>query len=198
MAMFGFYDAGMLRQIATNLFYGWGYNFYRLENQLRSDDQLVRSKCGWLLGLATENVTRAEAEYRREFLPAPTRLKPYPEASSVTGAQTLERIAARLCAIGARMQTEPVPENDRMSQRFREEAPTLQAVMGFDEQMVGQCEMLRAGTEKQTGVWMLEHASEIEGGLAAIEDTLHRRQAVLFGRAQPTFSANGWPGTPQR
>ena len=46
----GFYDAGLLRQIATNLFYGWGYNFYRVENQLRADDQLVRTKAASLLG----------------------------------------------------------------------------------------------------------------------------------------------------
>ena len=39
-----FYDAGTLRQIATNLFHGWGYNFYRAENQLRADDQLVRAR----------------------------------------------------------------------------------------------------------------------------------------------------------
>jgi len=48
----GFYDAGALRQVATNLFCGWGYNFYRLENQLRADDQLVRSKAAGLLGTA--------------------------------------------------------------------------------------------------------------------------------------------------
>jgi hypothetical protein len=39
---YGFYDAGALRQVATNLLYGWGYNFYRIENQLRADDRLVR------------------------------------------------------------------------------------------------------------------------------------------------------------
>ena len=44
----GFYDVGPLRQVAINLFYGWGYNFYREENQLRADDQLIRSKAAWL------------------------------------------------------------------------------------------------------------------------------------------------------
>ena len=78
MSSDGFYDAGVLRQIATNLFYGWGYNFYRVENQLRADDQLVRSKAASLLGIAMASVIAAETEYRREFLPAPSRAKPFP------------------------------------------------------------------------------------------------------------------------
>ena len=71
MSSDGFYDAGVLRQIATNLFYGWGYNFYRAENQLRADDQLVRSKAASLLGIAMASVIAAETEYRREFSPRP-------------------------------------------------------------------------------------------------------------------------------
>jgi hypothetical protein len=54
-----FYDEGVLRQAAINLFHGWGYNFYRAENQLRADDQLVRSKAGWLLGLARASMEHA-------------------------------------------------------------------------------------------------------------------------------------------
>jgi hypothetical protein len=41
-----FYDVDELEKTAVNLFYGWGYNFYRLENQLRADDLTVRAKSG--------------------------------------------------------------------------------------------------------------------------------------------------------
>ena len=68
--------AGPLKQIAVNLFYGWGYNFYRKENQLRTDDLLVRAKVGWLLGLACTSVETAEADYRRDFIPPPSRANP--------------------------------------------------------------------------------------------------------------------------
>ncbi len=71
MSSYGFYDAGALRQIATNLFYGWGYNFYRVENQLRADDQLVRSKAASLLGIAMASVITAETEYGGSFSPRP-------------------------------------------------------------------------------------------------------------------------------
>ena len=68
-----FYDLEEIDQIAVNLFYGWGYNFYRLENQLRADDILVRGKVGWLLGLARASIEEAESVYRRAFLPPPSR-----------------------------------------------------------------------------------------------------------------------------
>src|SRR3954453_18976791 len=131
-----FYDAGLLRQLATNLFYGWGYNFYRLENQLRGDDQLVRTKAANLLGMAAARAKGPEAEYRREFLPPPSRQHPFPHATAVTTAQRLERLAREIGRLGALIQQQPAPENDRMTQRYRNEAATLKALIHRDEQLV--------------------------------------------------------------
>jgi hypothetical protein len=179
----GFYDASALRQIATNLFYGWGYNFYRQENQLRADDQLVRTKATWLLGMAMSSVCAAETEYRREFLPPPTRAKPFPDAEAVSSAQRLERFARDIGALEALIQQQPVPENDRMTQRYRQEAPTLKSLIAHDEQLVGQCELLRSMLSSQKGTSILKSLPELENGLEAIRDTLRKREAVLHGRA---------------
>jgi hypothetical protein len=184
MAGLDFYDAGALRQIANNLFYGWGYNFYKQENQLRADDQLVRAKAGWILSNAAASVDAAESEFRREFLPAPTRAKPFPDASAVASAQQLERLAKDIRAVANRLAELPVPENDRMTQRFREEAPTLQGLIALDEQLVGQCELLRSTLEKRDGAWIGERMKEIRGGLEAIDATLMKRQALLLSRAK--------------
>lgn len=181
MAM-DFYDAGALRQIATNLFYGWGYNFYKKENQLRADDQLVRAKAGWILSNAAASVKTAESEYRREFLPPPTRAKPFADAAAVSSAQELERLAKDISAIANRLAELPVPENDRMTQRFRQEAPTLEALIALDEQLVGQCELLRSTVEKRDGKWIADNVSEIRVGLQAIDATLIKRQALLLSR----------------
>lgn len=179
----GFYDAGPLRQIATNLFYGWGYNFYRIENQLRADDQLVRSKATWLLGMAMSSVCAAEIEFRREFLPAPSRAKPFPDAQAVSSAQRLERLARDIGALEALIQQQPVPENDRMTQRFRQEAPTLKTLIGFDEQLVGQCELLRSMLSSQDGSSILKSLPEFDTGLEAIRETLRKRAVILHDRA---------------
>jgi hypothetical protein len=174
-----FYNAGALRQVATNLFYGWGYNFYRVENQLRADDQLVRTKAAWLLGLAMASVSTAETEFRREFLPAPTRAKPLPDAEAVASAQRLERLAREIGALEAFIHQQPVPENDRITQRYRLEAPTLKTLIGYDEQLVGQCELLRSMVDKQNGPALLKSLPDLETGLGAIRETLRVREAVL-------------------
>lgn len=179
MPQSSFYDAGLLRQIATNLFYGWGYNFYRAENMLRADDQIVRTKAAWLLGTAMTDVSKAETEYRREFLPSPSRAKPFPDPESVAAAQKLERLAREIGALEGFIHQLPVPENDRMTQRYRLEAPTLKILIDHDLQLVGQCETLRAMVHEQNGTAILKSAGEIEAGLNAIRETLHVRENVL-------------------
>ena len=183
MAGLGFYDAGALRQVATNLFHGWGYNFYRVENQLRADDQLVRAKAAWLLGLALASVGAAEIEYRREFLPAPSRAKPFPDAAAVSSAQSLERLARAIGALEASIQHQPVPENDRMTQRYRQEAPTLATLLDHDLHLVGQCDLLRSIVDRQDGPSILKHLPDLEAGLEAIRSTLHKREALLHAGA---------------
>jgi hypothetical protein len=177
-----FYDEGVLRQTAINLFYGWGYNFYKSENQLRADDQLVRSKAAWLLGMARSNVERAESDYRREHFVAPSREKPFPDASVTAASQQLERLAANIGAVGGRLQAQPVPENDRMTQRYRHEADTIKALIGCDERLVGQCNLLHAMLDTRSGEWMLEHLGDLGQGLTAIQETLRRREAILLDR----------------
>lgn len=178
-----FYDAGALKQIAINLFYGWGYNFYRTENQLRADDQLVRSKAASLLGYAVTSVSEAESAYRREFLPPPTRAKPFPDAEAVAGAQRLERLEREISGVEQFIQQQPVPENDRMTQRYRKEAQTLQTLIGHDEQLVGQCELLRTMVSGQDGAALLKNEAELNSGLKAIRATLQQRETVLLGPA---------------
>jgi len=175
-----FYDAGVLRQIATNLFYGWGYNFYRQENQLRADDQTIRSKGASLLGEAAASVSAAESEHRREYLPPPTRAKPFPDAEAVASAQKLERLGKEIAAVEAMLQHQPVPENDRMTQRYRHEAPTLQKLMEHDERLVGQCELLRRAVSAQSAPAILKSLASVEAGLDAIRETLRNRELVLL------------------
>ena len=178
-----FYDVGPLEQIAINLFYGWGYNFYRKENQLRADDLLVRAKVGLLLASARKSVETAESDYRRTFLPPPSREKPRPDAAAVAGSQAIERLSRAIGAIAGQISAQPVPENDRMTQRYRQEAATLATLMEFDHQLVGQCDLLRSMVERQDGPSILNKLAALEAGLEAIRNSLHKREAVLHDRA---------------
>jgi hypothetical protein len=178
----GFYDQGGLQKVAINLFYGWGYNFYRLENQLRADDQLIRRKAGELLGQASAALTRAESDYRRDRLPPPTRDKPYPDAEAVAAAQAIERLIRDIDGLKGRINAMPVPENDRMTQRYREEAQTLHALAVHDQQLVGQAETLRLAVDGRDGAWLAAHAAQLQDGLKALEETLRERALLLSQR----------------
>lgn len=180
MPAFDFYDADPICQIAINLFYGWGYNFYRTENQLRADNQLVRAKASWLLGRAAAAVSAAESDYRREFLPPPSREHPFPDAAAVASAQKLERLAKSITSLELLIQQQPVPENDRMTQRYRKEAPTLQTLITQDQLLVGRCEMLRSLVEDQPASALLGNLSSIENGLQAIRSNLEERAVILL------------------
>lgn len=180
MADFDFDDFDALEKIAVNLFYGWGYNSYRLENQLRADDLTVRAKVGWLLGQARANLEAAESAYRRVHLPPPTREKPRPDADAIAGAQTLERLSQAIGALEGQIRAQPVPETDRMTQRYRHEASTLQQLLECDMALVGRAELLRQMLDNQDGAWMIDKSAMIKEGLNAIEASLRRRQATLM------------------
>ena len=179
MSDYDFYDVDELEKIAVNLFYGWGYNFYRLENQLRADDLTVRAKVGWLLGLARASVDAAESAYRRERLPAPTREKPRPDADAVAGAQMLERMSKEIGALEGQIRAQPAPENDRMTQRYRHEAATLEHLLKCDMELAGRSDILRAMLDQKDGAWLIEKSGDIHAGLRRIEAALRDRQMAL-------------------
>ncbi|WP_428390749.1 hypothetical protein [Lichenicoccus sp.] len=176
-----FYEAGRLSQIAINLFHGWGYNFYRLENQLRADDLLVRAKVCETLGAARHSVEAAEAAWRQEFLPAPSRTQPRPEAKALRGAQTLEAIGRELGVLEGQIRSLPAPESDRMTERFRTEAVTLRRLAEADEVMAGHAEFLRALLVTATATWMIEAAVDIHASIMAVRNALQDRSALLAG-----------------
>jgi hypothetical protein len=178
-----FYDVGKIRQIANTLFLGWGYNFYRKENQLRADDQLVCAKAAWLLGLAAQSVQAAEAELRRRTIPPPTREKPFPDPAAMTSAQNLERLGKDIIAIEARLHALPAPSQDLMTLRYRQEAETLSRLIEADERLVGLSELLRSMLDGQPAELVIDRYSDVQAGISAIRATLVDREAILHSRS---------------
>jgi predicted regulator of Ras-like GTPase activity (Roadblock/LC7/MglB family) len=178
--MSGFYEAGPLAKVGINLFYGYGYNFYRQENQLRADDQRVRQMACSLLGRARAGLDQAESRYRRENIAPPSRANPFPDPAVVANAQALERLGREVGGLEGLIRHQPVPENDRMTQRYRLEAATLAALAEKDAVLVGQAELLRSMVEGAAADSILASKGEIETGIAAIKATLHDRQMFLL------------------
>ena len=129
-------SAGPVKQVLSNLFYGWGYNFYRRENQLRADDLLIRSKLSALLGECRQHAKELEASFRREHLPAPTREHPFADPAALASAHSLQRAAQQLESLETTIRTAPVPEMDRIHQRHRIEGATLEQLIDVDGKLV--------------------------------------------------------------
>lgn len=177
----GFTDAEGPERVAITLFYGWGYNFYRLENLLRADDLLVRQKTGGLLAEARGSVEAVESAYRRTHLPPPSRAKPRPDAAAVAAAQTLERMSHDIGVLEGRVRAQPVPETDRMSQWYRDEAETLLRLRDHDLGLVSRAESLRALVAGRDGAWLIENERLVGDSLAQIAETLRMRASTVMG-----------------
>jgi hypothetical protein len=175
-----FDDSESIRRLALSLFDVWGYRFYRKEKELRADDQLIRSKVGWLLGSARKSIELADSDYRREMLPPPSREKPRHEPGAIAGAQTLERLSKAIGALQGKIGSLPVPENDRMLQRYWKNTEILKKLIEWDEILIGQAELLRSMLDMRNGAWLIENSATIQNGLSAITESLRNRQAVLM------------------
>lgn len=172
-------DLDRVGQIAVNLFTGYGYNYYRIENQLRADDQLVRTTAAALLGQARAAVDAAESAYRREHMPAPTRAAPFPPAEAVAGAQALERLARDIGALEARVRTQPAPANDRMTQLYRAETDTLARLIERDKRLVGEAELLREMLAGADGEAVPAIAAAARVRMDGIAEALRERGMML-------------------
>lgn len=181
MAQSPFYDDDPDVQVAINLFHGWGYNFYRRENQLRADDLMVRAKVGAMLGAARAGVDAAEGAYRREHLQAPSREHPRPDPAALADAGKLEALSQSLGALEGQIRALPAPENDRMTERHRSEADTLVRLIAVDTVMVARAEQLRAELSTADAAWLLANQAAIAGAVAVLQAQLQVRRDMLLG-----------------
>jgi hypothetical protein len=124
-------------------------------------------------------ILAAERDYRRQYFKPPTRETPYPDAQAIAGARALERLAQEVGALKSYIGTLPVPEGDRMSERYRQEGATLAALIACDEQLIGQSELLRSALAGQDAAWILENQAVVRTGLTALKATLLEREGAL-------------------
>lgn len=128
--------AGPIKQTATLLFYGWGYNWYSKENQLRADDLLIRSKTSEYLQKARASLALLENSYRAKYLPPPTREHPLPDPSAIARAREFQELAGLTGEVETLVRTAPVPSNDKVWQRYRGEKDLLKKLSQIDAEMV--------------------------------------------------------------
>jgi hypothetical protein len=110
-----------LYRIGVMLLNGYGYNWYRLDNQMRADDLLVRSRASEHLESAASRLHDLEGRYRSKYLPPPTREHPEPDPQHLAAAQRFRAIADRILEIDTRLRGAAVPPDDKIWVRQRGE-----------------------------------------------------------------------------
>src|SRR3974377_259237 len=133
-----------LHRIGVMLLNGYGYNWYRLDNQMRADDLLVRSRASEHLESAAAQLRDLERRYRRKYLPPPTREHPDPDPQHLAAARQFRAVADRILEIDTRLRGAAVPSDDKIWLRQRSELETLQRL--------GKCDVvLVAGAKELAG-----------------------------------------------
>jgi hypothetical protein len=170
-----------LYRVGVMLINGYGYNWYRLDNQMRADDLLVRARVSEHLGGAVARLRELELRYRRKFLPPPSREHPDPDPVHLAAARQYRAIEDRIGEIDTRVRGAAVPTNDRVWQRHRNELDTLAKLGNCDVMMLGGAKQLADFVATLPADAPVEAASEqqIDALLASLTAALSRRGDIL-------------------
>lgn len=162
----------------SNLFYGWGYNFYRRENELHADDLLIRGKLSQLLRDSRMHVALLHGAFLRKHLPRGRGLS-FPNPGAVGMGMALERARQELEAMEIAVRTAAAPEMGQVGRHDREERGTLTALVALDG------EALHALLTLRDAIARYDDGAEAAAGIDELLRASHfaalwsRRQALL-------------------
>ena len=170
-----------LYRIGVMLLNGYGYNWYRLDNQMRADDLLVRSRASEHLEGAAAQLHDLEGRYRRKYLPPPTRAHPDPDPHHLATAQQFRAVADRILEIDTRLRGAAVPPDDKIWLRQRGELETLQRLGRCDVVLVADAKGLVGVIADLPAEVGIDPAIEqqIDQHLGRLAETLTRRDEIL-------------------
>jgi hypothetical protein len=170
-----------LYRIGVMLLNGYGYNWYRLDNQMRADDLLVRSRASEHLESAAARLRDLEGRYRRKYLPPPTRDHPDPDPQHLAAARHFRSVAERILEIDTRLRGAAVPPDDQVWLRQRGELETLQRLGKRDVLLVAGAKELASLVAELPADAALDPAVEqqIDEHLGRLAEGLTRRGEIL-------------------
>ncbi len=170
-------------QYLQNLFAGTGYNCYDKKNLARADDLLVRQKASGNLAEAGQRVAALDQAYCLTFIPPATHDSPFPPAAAMAKAKDIRRLHQRLSDTEVSIRSMPVPTQDKIWWRYREEKSTLDNLLYFDFELIrltsevlDQATALTAQSWNDTGM-----PAPMEAALSSLDSTIRdRRQLLAF------------------
>ena len=172
--------SGPIRQQMTQLLGAYGYNLYNDKNRVRADDLLVREQAASALGDAANALRGLRTEYRRRFVPPPTRDTPDPPRERLDQLAEITRAQDRLADLETRIRGMPVPPHDRVWERFRKEQTLLTELLTYDYNLVAPCRETRDQAQALTAeTWSAEPAASLNKLADQIERAIRGRATFL-------------------
>ena len=170
-----------LYRIGVMLLNGYGYNWYRLDNQMRADDLLVRSRASEHLESAAARLRDLEGRYRRKYLPPPSRDHPDPDPQHLAAARHFRSVAERILEIDTRLRGAAVPPDDKVWLRQRSELETLERLGKRDVLLVAGAKELASLVAELPADAALDPAvdQQIDEHLGRLAEGLTRRGEIL-------------------
>lgn len=175
-------EGSPLWETCQMLLNGYGYNWYRADNQARADDLLIRQKAGYFLGLAASKLLEAESAYQRKYLPPGTREQPFPPPDKVAAHRRLRELRQAILATEAAVRSLPVPPTDKIWQRHRQELATLKKLTDADIGLIGAAKLLADEIEKTSiDQWNESQTAErLNDFLGQFRGLVEERRMVLL------------------
>jgi hypothetical protein len=160
---------------------GYGFNWYRLDNQMRADDLLIRSKASENLAAACTGLRLLEAEFRQLHLPSPSREAPFPDASKLQAAARIRRLQERIAASDTKLRGAAVPVDDKIWARHRDETQMLASLIHFDTILIGTTEAIVKAVAGQNAdsITRPEMTTDLERRIGILEAALVQRADLL-------------------
>lgn len=162
---------------------GYGFNYYADANKARADDLLVRQHAGGMLLEAIKALTTLEQQYRRKYIPPSTREQPYPPADKMTSLKEIGELAGRIADLECSIRSMPVPTQDKIWWRFRDEQNLLDSLLSYDRLLIQQAALVRDTTARITADAWEQDLDSIRGSLepaiSQVKDTFAKRHEML-------------------
>jgi len=161
---------------------GYGYNWYRVDNQTRADDLLIRQKVSYFLGLAGSKLLETEAAYQRKYLPPGTRENPFPPPDKIAAHRRLREFRQAVLAVEGVVRALPVPPTDKIWQRHRQEITTLKRLQNADVGLIGAAKLIADEVERvSVDQWNDNETPErLDGILGEFKNLIEERRALLL------------------
>lgn len=171
---------GPIRQRMIQLLGAYGYNLYNDKNRSRADDLLVREQAASALSDAANALRGLRTEYRRRFVPPPTRDNPEPPRERLDQLAEITRAQDRLADLETRIRGMPVPPHDRVWERYRKEEALLTELLTYDYNLISPCREAREQAQALTAdTWDADAATALNKLADLIERAIRGRASFL-------------------